>query len=159
MWLEWDLYCVCCEVCFDLYCVCCDFLFRCMVYSKLTNFNFVLFSQILNFLHCCCFGTRVWLKNVPIPAEAIHDSVKGVASDFCLPCLRHLHIIIASMGIEVYKYTVSFQIPFYLRALCIWIDVYYGFSIIALLQSIIIINLSSLYIHWYTAWINVVHRT
>ncbi|KAK2417748.1 hypothetical protein QL285_040015 [Trifolium repens] len=30
------------------------------------------------------------------------------ASDFCLPCMRHLHIIIASMGIEVYKYTDRF---------------------------------------------------
>ncbi|WJX78976.1 hypothetical protein P8452_62145 [Trifolium repens] len=29
------------------------------------------------------------------------------ASDFCLPCMRHLHIIIASMGIEVYKYTTG----------------------------------------------------
>ncbi|WJX19411.1 hypothetical protein P8452_09113 [Trifolium repens] len=56
-----------------------------------------------------------------LPSTSTHHwnqikSVKVVASDFCLPCLRHLHIIIASMGIEVYKYTI-FQDLFLLPCL------------------------------------------
>ncbi|KAK2444831.1 fruit protein [Trifolium repens] len=41
-------------------------------------------------------------------AHTTGTNSRGVASDFCLPCPRHLHIIIASMGIEVYKYTDRF---------------------------------------------------